>query len=88
MSHHTLQGRTDNELLWFQRIDIIKGMSEAVIVFIRKPCDQVQMLMNISETVYPVNNSLQFLEIHSSVDCLDRVRIHDVLHYRLQHEPV
>ena len=63
------------KLLWFQRINIIKRITETVIVLIGQSCNQVQMLMDISKAVDTVHNSFQLFKIHCSVYRFNCIRI-------------
>ncbi len=48
---------------------------ESIIILIRKSCDQIQVLVDVSKAVHLRNTSLQFVKIHMSVDRMNGVRI-------------
>ena len=48
---------------------------KSIIILIRKPCNQIQVLMDISETVNSVYTMFQFFQIHMSMNSPNRLRI-------------
>ena len=63
------------KLLGTKCINIIEGPVKAVIILIRKTSDQIQMLVDIPETVYSSNGSFQFIQIHMTVNGMNGIRI-------------
>ena len=66
---------TKLELIRFHPVHIIKRTVESIIILIRKSCDQIQVLVDVSKAVHLRNTSLQFVKIHMSVDRMNGVRI-------------
>ena len=58
-----------------QCIDITEGLCKTLIIFIRQPGDQVEMLMYVSFFLHSFYNPLYFLKVHLSADFRDRLRI-------------
>ena len=56
-------------------MSMMAGSAEALIIFIRKTRDQIQMLMNILSSVNGRHNFLQLVHIHDTVNGPDCLRI-------------
>ena len=63
------------QLIRLHAIDIIEGLLKTFQILIRKSCNQIQMLMNISKTFYAADHFRQFRKIHSAVNRFHRLRI-------------
>mgnify|MGYP006874800217 CR=1 FL=1 len=59
------------QLIWLKLINLVKGLSEAVIALIRKACNQVKMLMHILPCPDSSHNRLKRFQLHSSVNLLN-----------------
>ena len=71
------------QLLRIQRIHRIKRMAEALKILIRKPRNQIQMLMDVVRSLHTVHVLRNLLKRRSPMDCRKRIPV-DCLHTDLQ----
>ena len=71
------------KLLWLHGIDLIEGPSKGLVVFKRKPGNQIQMLMYIFSGIDPLHHIAKPFQIHFPPDCPDCLRV-GALHANLQ----
>ena len=64
------------KLIRAHAVNPVKGISEAFIIFIRKPRNQIQMLMDVPAAADSSHRMFQLFQVHCTPDCLKGHRVH------------